>query len=187
MDITRIIRNFTYVLLLVALGILLISYRAVRQATYRKEMSAEAAAKNQKKRIQLLQDYGAQEVAIRTCDCIDLHGYLIVRKNAKKNILLCHGYRMTKEHMLPFLQLFPDDNFLLFDFRAHGQSGGELISIGCYEQRDVHAAIDFLAHDTRTKGLPLIGIGVSMGGATLLGAAAHGANFSSAYYRFFIC
>jgi pimeloyl-ACP methyl ester carboxylesterase len=62
-------------------------------------------------------------------------------------------------------------NVLVFDLRAHGDSGGEHFGLGWYERRDVRAAVDLLER----RGIPpgRIGLyGVSLGAATSLLAAA---------------
>jgi pimeloyl-ACP methyl ester carboxylesterase len=120
----------------------------------------------------LINNFRAQPVSFITTDSLKIAGLLIVRPQAKKNILICHGYRMAKERMHRFALMFPQDNVLLFDYRAHGESDGESSSIGYYEKNDVVAALKFLQEDQRTQGLPIIGIGVSMGAVTLLSAAA---------------
>ncbi len=67
---------------------------------------------------------------------------------------------------------------LAFDMRGHGQSTPAPLSWGYFEQRDVLGAVDFL----RSGPLPypelghpraIGGWGISMGGATMLLAAAH--------------
>ena len=66
---------------------------------------------------------------------------------------------------------------LAFDMRGHGQSAPAPLSMGYFEQRDVLGAVDFL----RSGSLPypelgrpraIGGWGISMGGATMLLAAA---------------
>lgn len=62
-------------------------------------------------------------------------------------------------------------NVLMFDLRGHGTSGGDQVSYGYYERRDLLGAIDFLV----ARGVPpdRIGVlGVSMGaGTAVLGLA----------------
>ncbi|HUI46660.1 MAG TPA: alpha/beta fold hydrolase [Nitrospirota bacterium] len=61
---------------------------------------------------------------------------------------------------------------LLFDFRAHGESGGRRTSFGYHEQEDILAALDYLK--TRDEVDPRrIGIyGFSLGGSSAILAAA---------------
>lgn len=67
---------------------------------------------------------------------------------------------------------------LAFDMRGHGQSAPAPLSMGYFEQRDVLGAVDFLRSGPLTYpelGRPraIGGWGISMGGATMLMAAAH--------------
>ena len=62
-------------------------------------------------------------------------------------------------------------NVLLFDFRAHGESGGVRYTLGAAEQRDVLGAVSFLK--ARGFGLGRTGFWAhSMGAAAVLLAAA---------------
>lgn len=119
----------------------------------------------------LLNIFQAKPISFVTTDSIKISGLLLTRPQAKKNILVCHGYRMAKERMHRFALMFPNDNILLFDYRAHGESKGEHSSIGYYEKNDVIAALQFLKNNEETENFPIIGIGVSMGAVTLLCAA----------------
>jgi len=121
----------------------------------------------------LHQVYNAEDVFFTTEDGVPLVGLLIRRHAAEGTVILCHGYRHSKEQMARYIGLFPRQNILLFDFRAFGESGGSFSSIGYYESRDVRAAVrfvhDFIPADQRR---PVILLGVSMGAAAVLKAAA---------------
>ena len=122
-------------------------------------------------REEILKRPGVTEVSFPTVDSYKLAGILVKRQNAVGNVVLCHGYRGGKELMYAFLEQFPDWNALMFDFRAHGQSSGSMTSIGCHEYKDVIAATMFLREQTQThKHLPMVILGVSMGGASSLRA-----------------
>ena len=125
-------------------------------------------------RDELLKRSDIAEVSFYSKDNIKLAGYFLGRENAQANLLLCHGYRGGKEFMYGYLDMFPKFNILMFDFRAHGQSEGKITSIGCHEYKDVIAAAHFLKDKTTSAGkkpLPLIIIGISMGGAASIKAA----------------
>jgi uncharacterized protein len=117
-------------------------------------------------------------VRFPSLDGVDLAGILFKRPKATANLLVCHGYRGSKEFMYAYLDLFPNFNVLMFDFRAHGESSGQITSIGCHEYKDVIAAAQYLKnHDgneiipgDKNKKLPLILLGISMGGASCLKA-----------------
>ena len=59
---------------------------------------------------------------------------------------------------------------LAWDFRAHGESGGEMSTLGYYEALDVEAALDFVLQE---EGVEHIGAwGGSMGGVAVLEASS---------------
>lgn len=159
-------------------GITLVSYYIVHSYTGKRSYSIGWQDKVDGYRKILLENYGAQPVTFSTPDNIALSGLLIIRPQAQRTILMCHGYGMHKERMaFSWLPLFENDNICLFDYRAHGQSEGTKTTIGYYETQDVLAAVRFLEQHTHLKDFPIIGVGVSMGAASLMGAAAQGASF----------
>jgi pimeloyl-ACP methyl ester carboxylesterase len=119
----------------------------------------------------LINECKFQPVTLKTSDGLNLAGLLMTRPGARRTVVMCHGYGMTKEYMRPYVDMLIDHNILLFDFRAQGESEGESISIGFHEKKDVLAAIEFLEAHEQLKKLPIFGLGVSMGAASLLAAA----------------
>ncbi len=130
-------------------------------------------------RIELLKHADTQAVRFKSLDDVELSGIYLQRKNAKGNVLLCHGYKGGKEFMFGLLKVFPDYNILTFDFRAHGQSKGLYISLGCHEYKDVIAAVNFLKKNS-TQNLPTILLGISMGGSSCIKAIEHEPNLCDA-------
>lgn len=57
---------------------------------------------------------------------------------------------------------------ILYDMRAHGQSEGELVSLGYAETRDTQAVVDYILAQGRYSGVPIVVYGVSMGGAVAI-------------------
>ncbi len=129
-------------------------------------------------RKELVKQKDLQRVTIKASDGMQLQAFLIKREKARANILLCHGYRSTKEFMYGFISIFPDCNLLLFDFRAHGESDGGVISIGYHEYKDVIAAGNYLRQVD--PSLPLVILGISMGGAATLKAVYNQQNLAEA-------
>jgi pimeloyl-ACP methyl ester carboxylesterase len=86
-------------------------------------------------------------------------------------VVLAHDNNETKSGMLSWAEpLHADYNLVLFDFRNHGQSSGDITTLGVREVRDLQAVVDWLE---RTKSPPSIAVlGVSMGGATAVDEAA---------------
>ncbi len=98
-------------------------------------------------------------------------GLLITRSDARATILVLHGYTSSKIDMGILRLLFSPYNLLLFDFRAHGEHiFGQASTLGCDEVYDVLAAVDFLRSHARTKNLPIIAYGFSMGAVTAIEA-----------------
>jgi len=91
---------------------------------------------------------------------------------------VCHGFKHSKEYLAGFLELFPQDSIFFIDFRGHGQSQGDRVSLGLNEYLDVVAAADYIKKNISSTA-PLFGIGISLGGSAVLRAAAAGAPFDA--------
>ncbi|MBI5876701.1 MAG: alpha/beta hydrolase [Chloroflexi bacterium] len=90
-------------------------------------------------------------------------------------VIVCHGHGGDKSPHINLAIWFREAGIplLLFDFRNHGLSDGDLTSIGYYERYDVLGAVDWLA----ARGMTRIGLfGFSMGAATALAAAPFSQN-----------
>lgn len=153
------------------IGLMASSYYIINAFTTRPVYTRERVDEHERNRRILLEQHNALPIKLIAEDGINLAGFLLVRPQAQHAVLICHGYRMSKERMLEFVHMFPQDTILLFDYRAHGQSEGLYTTIGFEEKKDVVAAIKFLQAHEHTKHLPIVGIGVSMGAVSLLGAA----------------
>ena len=107
---------------------------------------------------------------------IPLRGWWIPAAGSSSTIILLHGYQGSMD---PDLQYAPwlheaGYNILMFDFRAHGRSGGKICTIGALELRDALAAINV----AREKGSWRIGLmGFSMGGRVAVLAGAQSNDF----------
>lgn len=154
-----------------------ISYTVVKRFAFRRVHKLEWSARTSEFKELLCNTHGGKPVSFTSVGAITLSALLFVRPQAKRNLLLCHGYSRTKERLYELVKLFPDDTVLIFDYRAHGESQGDYTTIGFYEQDDVAAAYKFLTEHEQTKHLPIFGIGLSMGGVSLLGAASAGIPF----------
>jgi pimeloyl-ACP methyl ester carboxylesterase len=90
---------------------------------------------------------------------------------AAPTVVLAHGNGKTKSEMLQWAEpLHAAYNLVLFDFRNHGQSSGDLTTLGVREVRDLQAVVDWLE---QRKSASLIAVlGVSMGGAAAINEAA---------------
>lgn len=121
-----------------------------------------------------------ENVTLKTDDSLQLEGWYIDRDSAKYNailpkgtVILFHGHGGKKSDLLPEANEFYalGYNVFLIDFRAHGNSDGNLCTIGFEESKDVKVAYDFI----EAKGEKnIILYGVSLGAATILKAFEDG-------------
>lgn len=120
-------------------------------------------------------------IRLRTADEIRLSAwYVPAARNADNRlrphgvVVVCHGYYGNRGTMLPYLRFLHEAGYatLLFDFRAHGWSGGNVSTIGRQEIDDLRAALDWVSSRRRLQGLPLAVLGESMGASVALMTAA---------------
>ncbi len=93
--------------------------------------------------------------------------------DTRGTVILVHGLNRTRAEMLTRAIFLAQSgyNALLFDLRHHGESDGEISSLGYYESNDIVAAIYYLADDKGITG-KLALWGVSMGASAALLAYA---------------
>jgi dienelactone hydrolase len=110
-----------------------------------------------------------EQVAFRTSDGLTLKGWYVPSRNGAAviatpgrggaqrpaRVLVRHGYGV-----------------LLFDRRGEGESDGDPNAFGWRAARDIKAAVAFLQHRPDVRQGRIGGIGLSVGGETLLQAAA---------------
>jgi fermentation-respiration switch protein FrsA (DUF1100 family) len=125
---------------------------------------------------QLLYQWTYQEVQFPAIDGGKIAGWWIPARGGTtdQTVLLCPGENADKAAQLSLVKhLVPDGyNVLVFDFRAHGESGGQLCSFGDLERNDVLGAVRWLRTWHRDSCKKIAGLGVSSGAAALLAAAA---------------
>jgi uncharacterized protein len=95
----------------------------------------------------------------------------------REPILLLHGYGATKREMLHHAAFLHEGGYpvLLLDLRCCGESGGAAVTFGGREREDVAAAIEHLQARPELDGERIGVLGLSLGGALALLAAADSA------------
>jgi fermentation-respiration switch protein FrsA (DUF1100 family) len=110
-----------------------------------------------------------QEIELTTPDGIRLAAWYTPPQNGAL-ILVAHGYGARRSE--DFYSLFAEYGYgvLAWDFRGHGVSGGQLVTLGYYETLDVKAALDFALAQPDVEHIR--GWGDSMGAVTMIRATA---------------
>lgn len=113
-------------------------------------------------------DLSAETVAFPSESGGTIHGWLLPHPESRGVIILMHGIRATRLSMLDRARFLHAAGYsvLLFDFQAHGESRGDVISFGHLESRDAAAAVAFVRQ--RFPGQRIGIIGSSLGGAAAL-------------------
>jgi fermentation-respiration switch protein FrsA (DUF1100 family) len=98
----------------------------------------------------------------------EIHGWLLPHRESRGVIILMHGIHATRLSMVDRARFLHAAGYsvLLFDFQAHGESPGDVISFGHLESRDAAAAVAFVRQ--RFPGQRIGVIGSSLGGAAAL-------------------
>jgi pimeloyl-ACP methyl ester carboxylesterase len=118
-------------------------------------------------------DFGltSERIHCRAADGIRLAGWVVEPSRPRASIALFHGLRGSRSHMLNRVPFLAQAGYrcVLFDHRAHGESGGKRTSFGFHERRDVAAVLDYI--DQRWPTQKKAALGTSMGAAALCYAA----------------
>jgi fermentation-respiration switch protein FrsA (DUF1100 family) len=111
-----------------------------------------------------------ETIGFRAADGLPLRGWLARAPLGRGAVIVAHGHGANRHSSLAYASfLFPEYSVLLPDFRAHGESPGQLTSVGYHERKDLIGAVGHL----RSLGYQWVGLlGISMGGAAALLAAA---------------
>lgn len=112
---------------------------------------------------------------------LQLAGWWMPADNARATLVFIHGggSNRTSNYFgsLAFYRAMVDQRIsvAVVDLRNHGESGddGRGLQFGRTERYDAQAAIEWASR--KSPRLPLFAMGISMGGATLIQAASHGA------------
>lgn len=113
-----------------------------------------------------------QEIELTTKDGIKLAAWYTPpgAEGSGSVILVAHGYNANRPEDIYVMFAQHGYGVLAWDFRAHGQSGGDSCSLGYYEQLDAEAALDYALAQPEVEHIGAWG--GSMGAATVILTAA---------------
>lgn len=115
-----------------------------------------------------------ENIYFTTKDQVLIKGWFIPNLDSNKTIILMHGWGQNRGDIFKNTYFLRDlgFNLMYFDFRALGESGGKVSSIGYLEVRDLDAALAYLK-ENRPYACEKIGLyGLSMGGMVAICEAA---------------
>jgi len=115
---------------------------------------------------------GLSEVSFNGRDNVTLRGWFAPPRNGAV-LILVHGLGGNRASLLPEAEVFARHGYgiLLFDSRAHGESGGDVATWGSTEAFDIAEAIRFVRTKPQVAQVALLGF--SVGASAVARAAAN--------------
>ncbi|MEE9219701.1 MAG: CocE/NonD family hydrolase [Acidobacteriota bacterium] len=115
----------------------------------------------------------SQDVEFAAIDGVPLRGWLLTGRRGAPAILLCHDLGANRAALMNLALPLRKAGYhiLLFDFRAHGDSGGSRSTLGIDEALDVLGAMEFLAGQSSIDSSRIGGWGKGIGAYALVMAA----------------
>lgn len=110
-----------------------------------------------------------ENVSFSSKDGLRLYGWFIPSEDAKGTVIIGHGYNANRGD-IRFAAFLHNANYnvMMFDFRGHGMSEGDYISMGRYEKDDIIGAVDYLKNRSDVDTDSFYGLGFSMGAAAMV-------------------
>lgn len=114
-----------------------------------------------------------ESVTLTTSDHVRLSAWYVTSRNGA-GVVLLHGSGSTRTSVLNQAVVLARHGYgvLMPDARGHGGSGGVGMDFGWWGDRDIAAAVTWLAARPDVVGGRIAALGMSMGGEEAIGAAA---------------
>ena len=115
----------------------------------------------------------AEQIKVQSITGVELAGRFFAG-NGRPLVILANGYGDTQDQVLPFADFLHKAGFnvLTFNMRGRGDSGGEYVTLGVLEQLDLISVLNYAAKRPEVDPQRIGVLGISMGGATAILAAA---------------
>ncbi len=118
--------------------------------------------------------FAYEPIKVITADKVELVGWFVPAKEpSKSTIIINHGWGANRSDILgTSIFLGKKFNLVYFDFRNHGNSGGEQTSLGRLEVTDFLAIVQYVKSQKKEFAEKLAVLGFSLGGAVAITGAA---------------
>ena len=112
-----------------------------------------------------------ENVVFNSSDGLRLNGWLIPNDESRSLVIVCHGHGANRGDVLGAAEFLHRNGYstFLFDFRAHGESQGDVATLGWLETADLEGAIGYVKGRVDPADIGVIGF--SMGGAVAITVA----------------
>lgn len=113
-------------------------------------------------------DFPASSLTLETAQGTPVAAWHLTAPDSSATLLLLHPVRGSRLTMVSRAKLLHRQGFdvLLIDLQAHGETPGEMITLGSRERHDVAAAIAYIRQEKPTHRIGVVGR--SLGGAAAL-------------------
>lgn len=122
-----------------------------------------------------------EKIRFQSSDGLQLSGWFVSPRSMNTVIIFSHGlFRSRYEVLERAMELCAIGyGAVVYDARHHGQSDSGAVSMGFFERNDVLGAIRWLRTREETSSSKIVLMGVSMGAAAVLTAAADTDDYSA--------
>jgi len=130
-----------------------------------------AGPRFQKSVIDEVPHFPFETVHLTTRQKLTIEGWYVPTDSARGTVILVHGLGQNKSMLLKqaYEFMYYGYNVLLIDLRAHGNSSGNVSTLGVCESEDVKLAYDYIVHKGE-KNIVLYGVSL---GATVIAKAIY--------------
>lgn len=125
------------------------------------------------KEVHFAEEFGlsSEKITLKTEDGLNIVAHEVDINNPKAMIIFLSGiHNPSVTAFFGHAKMLKENNYgsILVEMRAHGESEGEVISLGYKEYLDTKAAVEYITE--KYKDIPIVVYGLSMGGATAINA-----------------
>ena len=110
-------------------------------------------------------DLSAEKLTLQTDDGVSISAFRVHKDDPKAVVIFISGiHSPSVTAFYGHARMLADSGYasLLFDTRAHGESGGDRIGLGYEEWRDTKAVVDYLQSVDEYADVPIVVFGLSM-------------------------